>query len=91
MNIDGDSLKRGVDLYGMDNEAANRLLSSGELKNLLTTWKYTDIRLEGDTCKLALDNNSVAAGIGLQKMYTHDFAIQALDIAVAAAAAVSKN
>ncbi|MFZ5553951.1 MAG: hypothetical protein ACOZCO_12615 [Bacteroidota bacterium] len=91
MNVDGDQLKKGVDLYGVDESAAHQLMSSAELKNLLSTWKYTDIRLEGDTCKLTLDNNSVAAGIGIQKMYTHDFAIQALDIAVAAASAVVKN
>jgi len=91
MDLDATPLKKGIDIYGMDSGAANKLLSSAELRNLLSSWKYTDIRCEGDTCKLTLDNNSVAAGIGLQKMYTHDFAIQALDIAVAAAAAVSEN
>ncbi len=38
--------------------------------------------------KLTLDNNNVAATIGLKKMYTHEFPIQALDIVVAAAKAV---
>ena len=91
LEIDGSVLRKGIDVYGTDINAAQKMISSPELQQLLSNWKYTDVRCEGDTCKLALDNNSAPSTIGLEKMYTHEFAIQALDIAVAAAAAVSKN
>lgn len=87
LSINGDQLRRGVDLYG-DETAGQKVVSSMELKNLLSTWKYTDIRMEGNNLKLLLDNNSAPSTIGITKMYTHAFAIQALDIAVAAAKAV---
>ena len=87
LNIDGDRLRKGVDLYG-DEMAGHKVVNSQELKNLLSTWKYTDIRMEGNSLKLVLDNNSAPSTIGITKMYTHAFAIQALDIAIAAAKAV---
>lgn len=87
LKINGDQLKRGIDLYG-DETAGQKAVNSQELKMLLSTWKYTDIRMEGNMLKLVLDNNSASSTIGIQKMYTHVFAIQAMDIAVAAAKAV---
>ena len=87
LNIDGDRLRRGVHLYG-DELAGQKVVNSQELKNLLSTWKYTDIRMEGNHLKLLLDNNSASSTIGITKMYTHAFAIQALDIAITAAKAV---
>jgi len=86
---DADNLRKGLDIYGTDAGAAQKLMDSAALKQLLSTWKYTDIRTEGNGLKLTLDNNSVAATIGIQKMYTHEFAIQALDIAVEAAKALN--
>lgn len=87
LNIDSGSFKRGVDFFG-DAFAAQKAMQSQELKMLLSNWKYTDIRMEGNQCKLLLDNNSAPSTIGITKMYTHTFAIQALDIAIAAAKAV---
>lgn len=87
LNIDGSVLRRGIHLYG-DAIAGQKAVQSQELRNLLSTWKYTDIRMEGNQLKLTLDNNSAPSTIGLNKMYSHSFVIQALDIAVAAAKAV---
>lgn len=87
LDIDGSPLRKGVHFYG-DATAAQKTLQSQELKNLLSTWKYTDIRMEGNTLSLVLDNNNAPSTIGLKKLYTHAFAIQAMDIAVAAAKAV---
>ncbi len=87
LDIDGGSFRKGVNFYG-DETAAHKLMQSQELKMLLSTWKYTDIRMEGNLTKLTLDNNNASTTIGLNKMYTQPFAIQALDIAVAAARAV---
>jgi hypothetical protein len=84
-------LKGGHQVYGSDSAAAQRLLSSSELKNLLSSWKYTDIKSDGNTVKLTLDNNSATSTIGISKLYTHEFAIQAMDIAVAAAKAIKGN
>lgn len=85
--IDGSVLRRGIHLYG-DPVAGQKAVQSQELQKLLSNWKYTDIRMEGNSLKLALDNNSAPSTIGLRTMYTHAFAIQAMDIAVAAAKAV---
>ena len=87
LDINGSQLRSGIDLYG-DPIAGQKVVQSQELKNLLSTWKYTDIRTDGNTLKLVLNNNSAPSTIGIAKMYTHAFAIQALDIAVAAAKAV---
>lgn len=87
LNIDGSVLRRGIHLYG-DPIAGQKAVQSQELSNLLSTWKYTDIRMEGSSLHLALENNSAPSTIGLRKMYSHAFVIQALDIAVAAAKAV---
>ncbi len=88
MEISGDALQKGLNFYGTDQQAAEKLLSSEELKSLLKTWKYTDIRMDGNKLSLDLDNSSAPSTIGIQKMYTHDFAIQAMNIAVAAAKAL---
>lgn len=87
LDLNGDTLRRGVHFYG-DLHAAQKAIGSQELKSLLSSWKYTDIRMEGNHMKLTLDNNNVAATIGLKKMYSHEFPIQALDIVVAAAKSV---
>lgn len=87
LDIDGSVLRRGINLYG-DATAAQKTVQSQELRNLLGTWKYTDIRMEGNKLKLVLDNNSAPSTIGLKKMYSQEFVIQALDIAVTAAKAV---
>ncbi|HYG52828.1 MAG TPA: hypothetical protein VD905_18125 [Flavobacteriales bacterium] len=86
---DADNLRKNLDIYGTDAAAAQKIMDSAALKQLLSNWKYTDIRTEGNNLKLTLDNNSVNATIGIQKMYTHEFAIQALDIAVEAARALN--
>ena len=91
LDLDASQLKNGHQIYGNDQEAAQRLLSSAELKSLLSNWKYTDIKSEGNVVKLTLENNSAPSTIGIQKLYTHDFAIQAMDIAVAAAKAIRGN
>lgn len=89
LNIDGNVLRRGIHLYG-DAVAGQKAVQSQELRNLLSTWKYTDIRMEGNQLKLTLDNNSAPSTIGFNKMYSTTFVVQALDIAVATAKAVQK-
>jgi hypothetical protein len=91
LDLDATALKGGHQVYGSDSAAAQRLLSSSELKNLLSSWKYTDIKSDGNTVKLTLDNTSATSTIGISKLYTHEFAIQAMDIAVAAAKAIKGN
>lgn len=83
--IHGSKLKTGIDVYCVDPDAGGKVASSQELANLLRNWRYTDINIGGNAVHLKLDNNSAPSTIGIQKMYTHEFAIQALDIAVAAA------
>jgi len=89
MNIDGSVLRKGIDVYGTDIEAGHQLVSSAELQQLISDWEYPDIRFQGETCKLTLETGTVDGSFGNKKIHTHDAAIQALNIAVAAAAAVS--
>ncbi|MBI3510175.1 MAG: hypothetical protein HY064_05890 [Bacteroidetes bacterium] len=84
-NIPGSQLKTGIDIYTNDPTAGGKVASSQELAQLLRNWRYTEIKIYGNTVWLALDNNSAPSTIGIQKMYTPEFAIQALDITVAAA------
>lgn len=88
MEMDASGLQKGLNVYGTDTVAAQKLVGSMELKQLLSTWKYTDIRMEGNKLTLDLDNNNAPSTIGIKRMYTHAFAIQAMDIAIAAAKAV---
>lgn len=88
LKLDGSQLKNGLEVYGTDEAAALRLLNSSELKVLLGTWQYTDIKTEGNKVKLTMDNNNATVTVGFDKIYSHPFAIQAMDIAVAAAKAV---
>ena len=85
LEVQQSNIKKDIAVYAADAEAGGRLASSSELGRLLDTWKYTDIRTQGNKLILTLDNNSAPSTIGLQKMYTKEFAMQALDIAVAAA------
>lgn len=85
LNLPGSKLKTGIDVYALDGNAGGKVASSDELANLLRNWRYTDVKIGGNQVKLSLDNNSASSTIGIQKMYTPEFAIQALDITVAAA------
>ncbi len=88
LQIDTNQLKRGLEIYANDQDAAGRLLSSSELKSLLGNWQYTEIMSEGNKVKNTIDNNNATTTIGFDRLYSHDFAIQAMDIAVAAAKAI---
>jgi len=90
MQIPGSKLKSDIGIYTMDQNIGTRLATNDELARVLQGWKYTDIRLNGNQVKLSLDNNSAPSTIGIQRMYTPQFAIQALDITVAAANAALK-
>jgi len=88
LQLDTNQLKKGLEIYGNDPDAAGRLLNSSELKSLINNWQYTDIKSEGNKVKLTMDNNNATVTVGFDKIYSHPFAIQAMDIAVAAAKAI---
>lgn len=88
LNLDASQLKKGHEIYGNDESAAKRLLESAEVKNLLGTWQYTDIKSDGNKVKVTVDNNNATVTIGFKKLYSHDYAIQGMDLAVAAAKAI---
>ncbi len=88
LNLDAAQLKKGLEIHGTDEAAAQRLLSSSELRNLIGNWQYTDIKSDGNKVKLTMDNNNATVTVGFDKIYSHEFAIQAMDIAVAAAKAI---
>ncbi len=79
------SLKR-TRIFSTDEMFAYKVASSRELQELLKTWYFLDVRLEGNNLKFIFDDNMVLSKFG-KRLQRPDYLIQALDICAAIAAA----
>lgn len=70
---------KSVKIHGQDRAFAEKLASDPELKRLLDTWHYADIRIGGDDVELILDDNMAPATFGA-RIASPDHLVQALDI-----------
>ncbi|MBX3101232.1 MAG: hypothetical protein KF690_01850 [Bacteroidetes bacterium] len=89
-SVDAKALNPHVAIYTEHPAAALNLIASHELHHYLKHWFFTDVRTEGDTITLQLDNgNSYAYFHG--RLQKPDYVVQAMDICVAVAHALLKE
>lgn len=87
LNIDADPLHKKGTFYGSP-EGAQKMLNSAELKQLMSTWIYPDLRADKTIVTLELNNPSIIPKWGHTKTSGVDWMIQGVDICVAAAKAL---
>lgn len=87
LSIDADPLHKKGTFYGSA-EGAQKMLNSAELKQLMSTWIYPDLRADKTIVTLELNNPSIIPKWGHTKTSGIDWMIQGCDICVAAAKAL---
>ena len=87
LDIDADPLHKKGTFYSSA-EGAQKMLNSTELKQLLSTWIYPDLRADKTIISLELNNPSIIPKWGHTKTSGVDWMIQGIDICVAAAKAL---
>ena len=88
LDINADPLHKKGTLYGSA-DGANKLLNSAELRQLMTSWIYPDLRANNSVITLELNNPSIIPSWGHNKTSGIDWMVQGLDICVAAGNALS--
>ena len=87
LSVDADPLNKKAALYG-DATGAQKWLDSAELRQLMSTWIYPDLRAERDEVKLELNHSNIITKWGHKKTSGTDWMIQGVEICVAAAKAL---
>ena len=87
LDIDADPLHKKANFYG-DEQGAQKMLSSVELKQAINDWVYPDIRAEGEQIVLELNHSNIINKLGYKKTSGTDWMVQAADICVATANAL---
>ena len=87
LDIDADPLHKKGTFYGSA-EGAQKLLNSAELRQLMSSWIYPDLRADKSQVTLELNNPSIIPKWGHNKTSGVDWMIQGCDIVVAAAKAL---
>jgi len=87
LDIDADPLHKKGTFYGSA-DGARKMLDSSELKQLMSTWIYPDLRADKSQITLELNNPSIIPKWGHPKTTAIDWMIQGADICVATARAL---
>jgi hypothetical protein len=89
LDLDADDLHKRADFYG-DAQGAQKMLKSAELRRLMSSWVYPDIRAEGQQVILELNHSNIINKWGYKKTSGTEYLVQALDICVATADALKQ-
>ena len=87
LDIDADDLHKRGNFYG-DQTGAMKMLNDAELKSLMRSWVYPDVRAEGTQVILELNHSNIINKWGYKKTSGSEWMIQAVDICVATANAL---
>lgn len=88
LDLDADPLHKKGTFYG-NADGARKMLDSAELKGLMSSWIYPDLRADKTKITLELNNPSIIPKWGHDKTTGIDWMVQGLDICVAAGNALS--
>lgn len=88
VDVDAKPLSKKAKFYG-DADAAQKMVASPQLQSLMSTWVYPDIRANGDKVTLELNNSNILSKLGYKKTAETGYLVQAVDICVATADALS--
>lgn len=88
LDLDADPLHKKGTFYG-NADGARKMLDSAELKSLMSSWIYPDLRADKTKITLELNNPSIIPKWGHDKTTGIDWMVQGLDICVAAGNALS--
>lgn len=79
-----------VRVFGKSKGLAEKISKDNALRNLLSNWHFTDVRVYDNQVVFTLDDNMVQPTFE-SRLQTPDYIIQALDITARVAELVSKN